>query len=91
MSDTLVKVINKAAFLFDQCLCFICITLGTYPIKPCLPAVGGNEGVGEVLAVGSGVKNINIGDWVLMASAGLGKILGFVTAEVMLLFVMLLK
>ncbi|CAB4017226.1 enoyl-[acyl-carrier- ] reductase, mitochondrial isoform X1 [Paramuricea clavata] len=45
---------------------------GTYPIKPCLPAVGGNEGVGEVLAVGSGVKNINIGDWVLMASAGLG-------------------
>ncbi|XP_028406364.1 enoyl-[acyl-carrier-protein] reductase, mitochondrial-like [Dendronephthya gigantea] len=45
---------------------------GTYPIKPCLPAVGGNEGVGEVIAVGSRVENINVGDWVLMADSGLG-------------------
>ena len=59
----------------------IYIALGTYPIKPCLPAVGGNEGVGEVLAVGSGVKNINVGDWVLMASSGQGKFLGFMTTE----------
>lgn len=46
--------------------------LGTYPIKPCLPAIGGNEGVGEVMAVGSKVEDINVGDWVLMANSGLG-------------------
>ena len=51
-----------------------CLCIGTYPIKPNLPSIGGNEGFGEVLAVGSGVKSINVGDWVLMASSGLGKI-----------------
>ena len=54
-------------------------TSGTYPIKPCLPAVGGNEGVGEVLAIGSGVKDINVGDWALMASSGQGKVHGNIT------------
>ena len=37
---------------------------GTYPIKPSLPAIGGGEGVGEVLSVGPEVKNLKIGDWV---------------------------
>ena len=37
---------------------------GTYPIKPTLPAIGGGEGVGEVLSVGPEVKNLKIGDWV---------------------------
>lgn len=47
--------------------------LGTYPIKPSLPAIGGNEGVGKVMAVGSLVKNIDVGDYVIMARTGLGK------------------
>ena len=50
------------------------ITLGTYPIKPSLPSIGGNEGLFKVLAVGSAVKSVNVGDWVLMASSGMGKI-----------------
>ena len=33
-------------------------------IKPSLPAIGGGEGVGEVLSVGPEVKNLKIGDWV---------------------------
>ena len=37
---------------------------GTYPIKPPLPAIGGGEGVGEVLSIGPQVKNLKIGDWV---------------------------
>lgn len=32
---------------------------GTYPIKPgAFPAVGGSEGVGEVVAIGAGVEKI---------------------------------
>lgn len=38
---------------------------GVYPIKPPLPSVPGNEGVGEVLEVGEGVKNLKVGDKVL--------------------------
>ena len=30
---------------------------GTYPKKPSLPAVGGNEGVGEVCLVGANVSD----------------------------------
>ncbi|XP_046841044.1 enoyl-[acyl-carrier-protein] reductase, mitochondrial-like isoform X1 [Xenia sp. Carnegie-2017] len=45
---------------------------GLYPIKPSLPAVGGNEGLGEVLVVGDDVKSVRVGDWVLMGNAGLG-------------------
>jgi len=37
---------------------------GTYPIKPSLPAIGGGEGVGEVLSIGPQVQNLKIGDWV---------------------------
>ena len=39
---------------------------GIYAIRPALPAVIGNEGVGRVLAVGPGVENIKVGDRVLV-------------------------
>ncbi|XP_060703274.1 enoyl-[acyl-carrier-protein] reductase, mitochondrial-like isoform X1 [Hemiscyllium ocellatum] len=45
---------------------------GTYPILPNLPAVGGNEGVGQVLEVGSKVTNLKPGDWIIPSDAGLG-------------------
>jgi trans-2-enoyl-CoA reductase len=54
---------------------------GVYPTKPSWTtslgtadaiAVGGNEGVAEILSVGSGVKNMQKGDWVIMKSQGFG-------------------
>ncbi|XP_064491222.1 enoyl-[acyl-carrier-protein] reductase, mitochondrial [Pseudopipra pipra] len=45
---------------------------GTYAILSPLPAVGGNEGVGEVLEVGSRVSALKPGDWVIPADTGLG-------------------
>ncbi|KAM6910523.1 enoyl-[acyl-carrier-protein] reductase, mitochondrial [Xenentodon cancila] len=45
---------------------------GTYAILPDLPAVGGNEGVAQVLEVGSQVKSLQTGDWVIPRDAGLG-------------------
>ncbi|XP_035387032.1 enoyl-[acyl-carrier-protein] reductase, mitochondrial isoform X2 [Electrophorus electricus] len=45
---------------------------GTYAILPDLPAVGGNEGVGQVIEVGIEVKTIKVGDWVIPRDAGLG-------------------
>ena len=41
---------------------------GTYPLKPSLPAVGGNEGVGEVIETGKDVQNLNTGDQVILRS-----------------------
>ena len=38
---------------------------GIYAIRPALPTVIGNEGVGRVLAVGPGVNNVKVGDRVL--------------------------
>ncbi|PIN00708.1 Zn2+-binding dehydrogenase (nuclear receptor binding factor-1) [Handroanthus impetiginosus] len=38
---------------------------GVYPVRPPVPAVGGYEGVGEVHAVGSAVKGLSPGDWVI--------------------------
>lgn len=38
---------------------------GVYPVRPPLPAIGGYEGVGEVLSVGSAVKHLSPGDWVI--------------------------
>lgn len=46
---------------------------GTYAILSPLPAVGGNEGVGEVLEVGRRVAALKPGDWVIPAGAGLGE------------------
>ena len=45
---------------------------GVYGIKASFPAVGGNEGVGVVKKVGSGVKGLKEGDWVIPSSAGFG-------------------
>ncbi len=38
---------------------------GIYGVRPALPSVIGNEGVGRVLAVGAGVENVKVGDRVL--------------------------
>lgn len=46
---------------------------GTYPILPEFPAVGGNEGVGEVVEVGEEVSSVRVGDWVLPVDAGFGE------------------
>lgn len=40
---------------------------GTYHIKPKLPCIVGNEGVGEVIEVGKNVNKFKCGDWVLPA------------------------
>lgn len=38
---------------------------GVYPVRPQVPAVGGYEGVGQVHSLGSAVKDISPGDWVI--------------------------
>src|ERR1700675_795771 len=38
---------------------------GIYALRPALPTVIGNEGVGRVLKVGAGVRNVKVGDRVL--------------------------
>ncbi|KAK7865851.1 hypothetical protein R5R35_003969 [Gryllus longicercus] len=45
---------------------------GFYPLKPPLPAVGGNEGVGEVVAAGGAVKALRVGDRVVPRHKGWG-------------------
>ncbi|KAI9700702.1 MAG: mitochondrial 2-enoyl thioester reductase [Candelina mexicana] len=54
---------------------------GTYPTRPTFTstlgtpypsAVGGNEGVAEVLSTGGGVKTVGKGDWVVMKHTGAG-------------------
>ena len=45
---------------------------GTYFLKPKLPAVVGNEGVGEVIDVGQDVQTLKLGDWVIPGDAGFG-------------------
>jgi NADPH:quinone reductase-like Zn-dependent oxidoreductase len=39
---------------------------GIYAIRPALPSVIGNEGVGRVLGVGPGVNDVKVGDRVLV-------------------------
>jgi trans-2-enoyl-CoA reductase len=45
---------------------------GVYHIRPELPAIGGNEGVAQVLAIGSAVTQHKAGDWVIPAQPGFG-------------------
>ncbi|XP_065865106.1 enoyl-[acyl-carrier-protein] reductase, mitochondrial [Euphorbia lathyris] len=45
---------------------------GVYPVRPQVPAVGGYEGVGEVHSVGSAVKDISPGDWVIPSPPSFG-------------------
>jgi NADPH:quinone reductase-like Zn-dependent oxidoreductase len=42
------------------------VARGTYAFRPALPTVIGNEGVGRILSVGSGVKTVSAGDRVLV-------------------------
>jgi len=48
------------------------IISGTYPIRPNLPAVGGSEGLGQVIDVGERASKFKIGDLVLPAKPGFG-------------------
>lgn len=45
---------------------------GKYPARPTLPAVPGNEGVGEIVEIGTEVKDLAVGDRVVPLSSGLG-------------------
>ena len=45
---------------------------GVYPIRPSLPAIGGNEGVGQVIQVGKNVKGLSVNDMVIPANPGFG-------------------
>uniref|UniRef100_A0A6B2EKK3 Enoyl-[acyl-carrier-protein] reductase, mitochondrial n=1 Tax=Phlebotomus kandelakii TaxID=1109342 RepID=A0A6B2EKK3_9DIPT len=45
---------------------------GKYPVKPQLPAVGGNECLGEILELGAGVRDLAIGDRVIPFRTGIG-------------------
>ena len=52
---------------------------GVYPVTPAAPfsdkpavKVPGNEGLAKVIAKGSSVHNLNIGDWVLPVNPGFG-------------------
>jgi len=45
---------------------------GNYGIRTQLPSIGGNEGSGVVVAVGSSVKNLEVSDHIIIARQGLG-------------------
>lgn len=45
---------------------------GVYPIRPNLPAIGGNEGVGKVVQVGKSVKGLALNDMVIPSRPGFG-------------------
>ncbi|KAJ8631461.1 hypothetical protein MRB53_024784 [Persea americana] len=45
---------------------------GVYPVRPPVPAIGGYEGVGEIQAVGSAVKDFSLGDWVIPSPPSFG-------------------
>uniref|UniRef100_UPI0037E866F4 enoyl-[acyl-carrier-protein] reductase, mitochondrial n=1 Tax=Semicossyphus pulcher TaxID=241346 RepID=UPI0037E866F4 len=65
--DVLVKILAAPVNPSD-----INMIQGTYAILPDLPAVGGNEGVAQVVEVGSQVQSLKTGDWVIPKDAGLG-------------------
>ena len=39
---------------------------GAFPVRPSLPSIVGNEGVGRVLAVGGGIEHLTVGNRVLV-------------------------
>ncbi|KAK1321193.1 hypothetical protein QJS10_CPA03g01323 [Acorus calamus] len=45
---------------------------GVYPVRPLVPAVGGYEGVGEIYALGSSVRKLSVGDWVIPSPPSFG-------------------
>ena len=54
---------------------------GTYMLKPTLPAVCGNEGVGRVIKVGPKVKTLKEGDLAIPANPGCGTWCGHLHAK----------
>ncbi|XP_077577106.1 enoyl-[acyl-carrier-protein] reductase, mitochondrial [Stigmatopora nigra] len=65
--DVLVKILAAPINPSD-----INMIQGTYAILPDLPAIGGNEGLAQVLEVGGKVTSVQVGDWVIPRDAGLG-------------------
>jgi len=45
---------------------------GVYGINPTLPAIAGNEGVGQVISLGNKVTNLKKGDWVIPTTPASG-------------------
>lgn len=41
-------------------------------MKPADPAVGGSEGVGSVVGIGPGVKDLAVNDWVIPVHSATG-------------------
>lgn len=66
-TDVLVKMIAAPVNPAD-----INTIQGKYPAKPKLPAVPGNEGVGEVMQLGDSVSGFKVGDRVIPLTSGLG-------------------
>ena len=66
-SDVLIKMLLAPVNPSD-----INMIEGTYFLKPELPAVVGNEGVGEVIEVGKDVLSLKPGDWVIPEDTGFG-------------------
>uniref|UniRef100_T1H319 Enoyl-[acyl-carrier-protein] reductase, mitochondrial n=1 Tax=Megaselia scalaris TaxID=36166 RepID=T1H319_MEGSC len=56
----------------DSLVDFAKIFLGKYPSKPALPAICGNEGLGEVVAIGDKVEGFEIGDRIVPNANHLG-------------------
>ncbi|RVW56824.1 Enoyl-[acyl-carrier-protein] reductase, mitochondrial [Vitis vinifera] len=54
---------------------------GVYPVRPHVPAVGGYEGVGEVHSLGSAVKGLSPGDWVIPSPPSSGTWQTYVVKE----------
>jgi len=48
------------------------IVQGSYPVQPPFPAVGGSEGLGQVVEAGPNAKNLKVGDLVLPIKPGFG-------------------
>src|ERR1700730_519396 len=58
-NEVLIQVLYAAVNPAD-----LLLAMGYYAVKPSLPSVIGNEGVGKVLEVGAGVFNVKVGDLV---------------------------
>ncbi|KAK7501847.1 hypothetical protein BaRGS_00006933 [Batillaria attramentaria] len=66
-SDVLVKMLMAPVNVSD-----LEMITGTYFVRPQLPAVAGNEGVGQVMEIGTEVERFRPGDWVIPADLGWG-------------------
>ncbi|XP_042510131.1 enoyl-[acyl-carrier-protein] reductase, mitochondrial isoform X2 [Macadamia integrifolia] len=54
---------------------------GVYPVRPPVPAIGGYEGVGEVQSLGSAVRGLSPGDWVIPSPLSSGTWQTYVVKE----------